>query len=141
MTSRREFLQASSLALALSTAVRARQLKTVGVQLYTVRTVLPEKTAETLRAIEQIGFREVEPTYATLDKIWPAVQQTRMKPVSIHLDTQLFMKNADKLPAALESAAKHGFEYVVCPYIAPQDRGGPDVMKKLAAGQVFVAAA
>ena len=34
-------------------------------------------------------------------------------------------------PPALDEAKEKGFEYVVCPYIAPQDRGGADVMKKL----------
>jgi len=31
----------------------------------------------------------------------------------------------------LEKAKSHGFQYVVCPYIAPADRGGADVIKKL----------
>jgi sugar phosphate isomerase/epimerase len=36
------------------------------------------------------------------------------------------------LPAALEDAKRRGFDFVVCPYIAPQDRGGVDVIRKLA---------
>jgi hypothetical protein len=64
MTSRREFLQATSLAAALGAAGRAAQLKTLGVQLYTVRTVLPQKPEETLKAIHDIGYQEVEATYA-----------------------------------------------------------------------------
>jgi sugar phosphate isomerase/epimerase len=49
----------------------------------------------------------------------------------MHLDTALFTREHDKLPAALETAKQHGFQYVVCPYIAPQDRGGVEVIKKL----------
>ena len=71
MTSRREFLQTSSLFAALGAVAPAKQLQTIGVQLYTVRTVLPQKPAETLKAIHDIGYREVEATYAGLDKIWP----------------------------------------------------------------------
>ena len=54
MTSRREFLQATSLAAALGAAGRAAQLKTLGVQLYTVRTVLPQKPEETLNVIQKV---------------------------------------------------------------------------------------
>src|ERR1700680_992171 len=92
MTSRREFLQASSAAALLSKSASAKQLQTVGVQLYTVRTVLPKQPAETLRAIEAIGYREVEATFDNLDRIWPALQATSLKPVSIHLDEALIMR-------------------------------------------------
>ena len=109
-----------------------RTMKPVGVQLYTVRTILPEKPAETLKALEQIGYREVEAVYNVLDKIWPELKQTSMKPVSVHLDTPLFTRDRDKLPAALDNVKSKGIRYAVCPYIAPQDRGGVDVMRKLA---------
>src|ERR1017187_7057910 len=83
MTSRREFLQAASLVAALGAAGRAAQLKTLGVQLYTVRGVLPQKPEETLKAIRAIGYREVEATYAGLDALWPMLQASGLKPVSI----------------------------------------------------------
>lgn len=108
-----------------------RTLNPVGVQLYTLRSVIPEKPLETLRALEQIGFREVEAVANGLERIWPSLQQTSLKPISIHLDTALFMRDQDKLPAALEDAKKRGFQFAVCPYIAPADRGGADVMRKL----------
>jgi sugar phosphate isomerase/epimerase len=124
--SRREFLP-----LLAAPAAFARTLDPIGVQLYTLRAVLPEKPLETLKALEQIGYREVEAVANGLDKIWPALQQTSLKPVSIHLDTAMFTRNQDKLPAALEDAKKRGFRYAVCPYIAPADRGGADVIRKL----------
>ena len=126
---RREML---ALLGAAATPALARTLKPVGVQLYTVRSILPEKPAETLKALEQIGYREVEAVYNVLDKIWPDLKQTSMKPVSVHLDTPLFTRDRDKLPAALNNVKSKGFRYAVCPYIAPQDRGGVDVMRKLA---------
>jgi sugar phosphate isomerase/epimerase len=125
---RRAFL---SLAAAGAIPAHARTLQVVGVQLYTVRNVLPKKPLETLRAIEQIGYREVEATAYKLDVIWPALQKTSLKPVSIHLDDELFLRPSPKLGAALEDARKRGFEYVVCPYIPPQQRGGPPVMRRL----------
>jgi hypothetical protein len=65
MPSRRTFLQAGA-AAALAGVLPAKTLQTVGVQLYTVRSVLPEKPAETLRAIDAIGYREIEGTQGLL---------------------------------------------------------------------------
>lgn len=124
--SRRQLLPLLAAPLAFS-----RTLSPIGVQLYTLRSVLPEKPLETLRAVQQIGFREVEAVSNGIDKIWPALKQTSLKPVSLHLDTALFMRNQDKLPAALDDARQRGFKFVVCPYIAPADRGGIDVIRKL----------
>src|SRR5438128_10750883 len=112
LTSRRRFLQAGSLAAALSTALRARKLQTLGVQLYTVRSVLPEKPAETLRAIDAAGYREAEATFAGLDKIAPALAATRLKPVSVHLDMNLVLKGAaDDLARTLDDVKRRGFAY------------------------------
>jgi len=116
---------------ASAASLHAHALSTVGVQLYTVRSVLPKKPLETLRAIEQIGFREVECTGDNLDEIWSSLKQTALKPVSVHLDNQFFLHQPDKLPAALDNAKKHGFEYVVCPWIDPKDRGGSEMIRKL----------
>ena len=127
--SRRSFLTAA----ATTAALRARALPTVGVQLYTVRRVLPKHPLETLRAIEQIGYREVECTLDHLDDIWPSLKQTSLRPVSVHLDPQVFLHEPDKLPAALDEARKHDFEYVVCPWIDPRDRGGVEMIRKLGA--------
>lgn len=126
---RRSFF--ATCAAASASACYARTLKVLGVQLYTVRTVLPEKPLETLRALDQIGYREAEVIAGGIDKIWPALKETSLKPVSLHMDTALFMRQQDKLPAALDDAKQRGFEFVVCPYIAPADRGGADVIRKL----------
>jgi len=127
-TTRRSFL---SLAASSAVAVYARALPVVGVQLYTVRRVLPKNPLETLRAIEQIGYREVECTGDNLDAIWPSLKQTSLKAVSVHLNERLFLHQQEKLPAALEDAGKHGFEYAVCPWIEPKDRGGVEMIRKL----------
>ena len=123
---RREFL-----ALLAASAAYGRTLPSIGVQLYTLRTVLPDKPLETLQALEKMGYKEVEAVGNSLDKVWPSLHQTSLKPVSLHLDTAMFTRDQSKLPMALENAKMRGFEYVVCPYIAPQDRGGVDVIKKL----------
>jgi len=130
MTSRREFLAATA-ATALTTSLRAAQLKSIGVQLYTVRTVMPQKPAETLNAIHAIGYQEIEGTFSGFDKLWPTVQASGLKPVSMHLDNKMVMKGGDELTRAIDALKGYGFQYAVHPYVAPDDRGGPDVMKAL----------
>ena len=133
MISRRGFLQAGSAAALMTNIANAKQLKTVGVQLYTVRSILPKKPDETLKAIEAIGYREVEATYDNLDKIWPALQSTKLKPVSIHLSESIIMKGTDDdLATAIDKVKQHGFKYAVFPWVNPPDRGGLDKMKALA---------
>ena len=132
MTSRRSFLQASALAAALGTTGRAAKLTRIGVQLYTVRSVLPQNPVETLNAIHDIGYQEFEATLAGFDKIWPAVQASGMKPVSMHLDSGMITRGADDLSRTLDQLKQYGFTYAVFPYLAPADRGGPDVIKALA---------
>ena len=133
MTSRRRFLQAGSLAAALGTRLRASQLSTIVVQLYTVRDVLPQKPAETLRAIDAIGYREAEATFAGLDGIWPALQATSLKPVSIHLDSKLVTQGSDdEAGRTLDGLKSRGFSYAVFPYLPPAERGGLDTIRALA---------
>ncbi|MBZ5620074.1 MAG: sugar phosphate isomerase/epimerase [Acidobacteriia bacterium] len=133
MTSRREFLQTSSLAAALSATARGRQIQTLGVQLYTVRTVLPQKPAETLKAIDAIGYREAEATYVGLDQIWSALEATRLKPVSIHLDSALVTKGKDDdIARTFDELKKRGFSFAVFPYLPPAERGGLDVIRAVA---------
>lgn len=126
---RRSFLGASA---ASALALQAKTLKTIGVQLYTLRSILPQKPLEVLRELDQIGYREAEVIGGNLDAIWPSLKQTALKPVSIHLDTALFTTSQDKLPAALDDARQRGIEFAVCPYIAPKDRGGVDMIRRLA---------
>ena len=127
--SRRSFITTAAAATAIS--LQARALPSVGVQLYTVRRILPKNPLETLRAIEQIGYREVECTMDHLDDIWPSLKETKLKAVSVHLNAAVFIHQPEKLPASIDDAAKRGFEYVVCPWIDPHDRGGVEMIRKL----------
>jgi len=126
---RRTFLGAAA---ALAVPALAAAPNVVGVQLYTVREVLPRDPLATLQALERIGYREAELTSDRLDAVMAAIQKTTLKPVSLHMDFMLFMHNQDRLPAALADATSRGFQYVVCPYVLPADRGGAEVAKRLA---------
>ena len=133
MTSRREFLQATSLAAALATSGRAAQLQTLGVQLYTVRDVLPQKPRETLDAIRALGYREIEATYDGLDAVWPAIEASGLKPVSIHLDSHSVTQgNPDNLGRIFDRLKQRGFTYAVFPYLPEPERGGIDVIRAFA---------
>jgi len=134
MSTRRELLKSVSLVAALPAArLRARQVGTIGVQLYTVRNVLPQVPARTLRAIEEVGYREIEATYAGLDRLWPHVQASRLKPVSVHLDNTLMNAGReDDLARAIEQVKQWDFAYAVFPYLPPAERGGLDTFRALA---------
>jgi sugar phosphate isomerase/epimerase len=140
MTSRRSFLKAGALTAALSKFAPAAQLKEIGVQLYTVRTVLPEKPAETLNAIHSIGYSAIEATLAGFEKIWPAVQASGLKPVSMHLDANQVLEKSTDLARVAGQLKQYGFSYAVFPYLPPAARGGPDVIKALAEKLNFAAA-
>ena len=92
---RREFL---ALAAASAALASARPLKAIGAQLYTVRGILPKEPLETLRAIEKMGYREVEVTADNMDLIWPSLKQTALKPVSLHLPTSLSRRTRTRFP-------------------------------------------
>ncbi|MGD0497737.1 MAG: sugar phosphate isomerase/epimerase [Bryobacteraceae bacterium] len=109
----------------------ARSLSTVGVQLYTVRTIIGADPLGVLRSIEQIGYKEVELSTTDLDRVSAALKQTSLKPVSLHLDAALFTSRTDGIPAAIDDAAKRGLQWVVCPFGAPTDAGHLEVVRKL----------
>lgn len=126
---RRNLLAAAAVALP---SLEAKTLKTFGAQLYTLRSIIDPKPLETLQALEALGYTEAEVIRGNMAKVWDALKQTKLKPVSLHVDTSYFFKDIDKLNPTLDDAKAKGIEYVVCPYIAPADRGGVEVIKKLA---------
>jgi sugar phosphate isomerase/epimerase len=134
-SSRRQFFIQSAAALPVSRAAFAMdklQAGNLGVQLYTVRGVIKKNPSATLQAIQEIGYTEVEATYDNLDQIWSALKQTKLKPISIHLDEKIFMEGGNHLDTALSDVKQRGFEYAVLPYIPTSERGGADVFKHLA---------
>ncbi|MGA8028157.1 MAG: sugar phosphate isomerase/epimerase [Bryobacteraceae bacterium] len=131
---RRTFAKAAAL-IPLSRAALAKEAlsaRNLGVQLYTVRNVIGKDPAATLKAIQDIGYAEVEATYDDLDKIWPALQQTNLKPVSVHVDLKILEEGGDGLDSVLAGLKQRQFEYVVAPYVPPEQRGGVEVFKRLA---------
>lgn len=132
---RRSFAVQSAAALTAARALFAfdpLMAGNLGVELYTVRDTITKEPEKDLKAIEAIGYREVEVVYATLEKIWPALQQTKLRAVSAHVDTAIFMEGGTKLDEAIGALREKGFQYIVLPYVPPSERGGLDTFKKLA---------
>ena len=76
---RRRFVVQSTAALTAARALSAFEplrANDLGVQLYTVRNTITKDPLKDLKAIQAIGYQEVEVVYATLPTIWPALQQT-----------------------------------------------------------------
>ena len=115
-----------------SLSLQAKKMKNIGCQLYTLRSVIDAQPKTIFDQLRGAGYDEVEAVRGNLPKIWDALKASKLKPVSLHIDTRLFTVEQDKLGAALDDAKAKGFKYVVCPYIAPADRGGVEVIKKLA---------
>src|SRR5690348_805366 len=110
MLSRREFLEAGSLAAAFASTASGARLRSIGVQLYTVRSLFPDKAPETLKAIEAIGYREVEATFANLDRVVPAIEAAKLKGVSVHLDSATVTKgSAEDIARTMDDLKKKGF--------------------------------
>jgi sugar phosphate isomerase/epimerase len=117
-----------------------------GVQLYTVRDLLQKNPEDTLRAISQIGYREVEMLRGQVRSIVPLLAQFELQPVSLHFETPLLTGNytawqhADMPPidkgASYEEsiglARDHGFRYIVFNYLTPEERLGLDFYRSLA---------
>lgn len=127
--SRRAFVTQAAALLPTAKLVSGMEKMTqsnLGVQLYTVRNIIGNDPSGVLKQIKEIGYAEAEATADTLAKDWDAIQSSGLKALSIHL-------NLDPTDAQLADVKSKGFEYAVIPYVPVPQRGGVDVMKKLAA--------
>jgi len=147
----RRQLSAAGLGLIASRARGASHFThALGAELYTVRNVLPTAADQTLKSIAAIGYREVEPDRATLLRIAPMLKQYGLKPVACHIETPLitgvwkpwveraaerktpYLSEGATLQQAMDEVKKLGVEYIVMPYLVPQERGDSDYYKELA---------
>ncbi len=117
-----------------------------GVQLYTVRDLVEKHPLQTLQAISDIGYREVEMLRNQVKTLAPLLKDTNLKPVSLHFETPLLTGNwaawqhADMPPVepgvtfddCIPLARDHGFQYIVFNYLSPEERLGLDFYRSLA---------
>jgi sugar phosphate isomerase/epimerase len=136
-STRRAFLAQTAAILPIAQAAllarEALHKDNLGVQLYTVRNVIDADPLKTLKAIQDIGYAEIEAVYADLPHIWSALEKTQLKAVSVHVDAKLLLAGGSELDDAFGKLRQRGFHYAVFPYLDESLRGGLDVYKKLAA--------
>jgi len=117
--------------------VRAAAPATLGVQLYTVRDLMGKDPEGTLKAIADIGYKEVEVLRGSLDKVAPMAKALGLNPISMHVDSPIitgkwdawkFMRAAVpetyNTAALIKDAQANGVKYLVLPYLMPSERTG-----------------
>lgn len=136
---RRTLLGTAAAAAGLTTLGFGGFKHPLGAQLYTVRAVIGKNEEETLKRIAALGYSELETTGRdNLDLLAPVLAKYRLKAVSTHLDVPMITgKWPDgaihpTLAQAIETAKKHGVQYLVFPYVPPQMRGSADGYRALA---------
>ena len=110
-----------------------RQLKTIGVQLYTVRRELAKDFEGTIAKIADIGYKELEFfTYQdhSPQDVKAILQRHGLTSPSVHVDMKQLR---DNLPQAIEAAHVIGHEYIVNPWVNAEDRKSIDDWKRIAA--------
>lgn len=119
----------------MGAGVTAKAPETLGVQLYSVRDLMGKDPAGTLKAIADIGYREVEALRAGLPKTGALAKAAGLSPISVHVDTPLITGNWDAwqfmrkavpegfdLAAVIDEAKSVGAKFLVCPYLMPGER-------------------
>ncbi|MBV8817747.1 MAG: sugar phosphate isomerase/epimerase [Acidobacteriaceae bacterium] len=140
--SRRLFIQAMASVPALSDF---RRRFAPGVQLYTVRELVVKRPIETLQAISDIGYTEVEMLRDQVKVLAPLLRRVNLRAISLHFETPLLTGNwtawqhADMPPVdpgvtyedCISLARDHGFQYIVFNYLSPEERLGLDFYRSL----------
>lgn len=116
----------ASAAAARGESSTRHRLGRIGIQIYTVRSLMPRDPDGTLASLAAIGYAEVE--LAGLYGMQPAVMRQMLDrhgltAVSGHL--QLAEMRRD-WPRALDDAATLGQRYIVCSWIDPSERSADD---------------
>jgi len=133
---RRTFLTravaASVFPLTFDGIAEGRALKTIGLQLYTVRDALKKDTEGTLAKVAAIGYREVE-FAGDFDEPPKAVRamldRQGLTAPSTHVDYSVVEK---KWPQSIERGHALGHKYLICSDIDEEQRAQPDGWKRAA---------
>ncbi|MES2417098.1 MAG: sugar phosphate isomerase/epimerase [Bacteroidota bacterium] len=150
MNSRRTFIKqtgllVTSLALAPSLAFTTKAPKhPLGLQLWTLRDLLPKDVKGTIAKVADAGYNQVETFgYSLKDKFWGLdakafnnlLKQNGLTAPSGHYDMDGFIsgQNNTALKSYIEAANILGSEYVTVPYLGDQLRKTADDFKKIAA--------
>lgn len=138
-TNRRDFLKQARLlsasALALSSSLTdvlggtlSGSIRTYGLQLYSVRDILPKDPKGVMTQLAKMGYKQFESYQGDKGFLWgmePAEMRSFLnglgvKMVSTHFDFGGAVKSTDTLQKYIDMANGAGLSYMLCPYIGPQ---------------------
>ena len=130
---RRAFLGTMAAAAVAGRSVGAASIANVGMQLYTVRTLLEKDFDGTLAKVAAIGYKEVE--FAgyfnhTPQQVRDVLKRTGLSSPAAHVGYDSLAE--DKWPAVLEAAHAIGHTFLVNPWIEPSVRSQPGIWKRVA---------
>ncbi len=141
---RRTFLQATSASLATLLArplwalpSDSRYLKTIGLQLYTLRNQLAQDVPKTLRAVADAGYYQVEAmSLVGGERVFTVARDVGLKVTSAMMNWQtLVSPGARGVPSfaeTMEAAEKQKLRFVVIPYVGKGHRETAEQLKTLA---------
>lgn len=150
MNSRRIFIKQATMAAAgvalipgFACSPAAAASKTVGLQLYTLRELLPKDVKGVIEKVAKAGYKEVETYGYTAEagfwgldaKSFKALLEANgLKAPSGHFGLDEFIKTGDKeiLKPLLAGAAELNMEYFTCPYLSEELRPDLEGFKKVA---------
>lgn len=107
--------------------------KDVGLQLYSLREILPNDVKGTLEQVAKAGYTQVEVYgFNIKDKFWgltpielkKILDANKIKAVSGHFNMYPYLENGDEaeLKAAIAAAKVLGLKYITIPYLLPETR-------------------
>jgi sugar phosphate isomerase/epimerase len=150
---RRDFiLQSSAFAaasfLSFPQHTNAKTLKNIGIQLYTLRSLMKDDYKEVLEQLGKLGYKEIE-TYPsgkghfwgrTAKDFFSLAKENGLQVTSTHIPLGIPAQEAGKEIAALnwnfepfvEAFAKEGGKYIVCPYVDNSLRNSISDFSKIA---------
>jgi sugar phosphate isomerase/epimerase len=114
-------------------AVGGRSLDRIGVQLYTVRTLMEKDFEGTLGAVAEIGFDEVEFFHyfgREPQQVRDLLDRLRLETPAAHFSWQALTEDPD---AVIETALAVGHRYVLLAWLPPEDRSSVAQYQDLAA--------
>jgi len=119
-----------AMALVGNRSARAERLQSIGLQLYTVRRDLERDFEGTLAQVAEVGFQEVELAGLfgrTAKDVRASLDRHGLKAPSMHVDLPEIQTGFQK---TLEAGSALGVRYVICAWLAPEERGSLDDYKR-----------
>lgn len=111
----------------------AQKRKDVGLQLYSLRELMPKDVEGTLHKVSQAGYTQVELYgFSIQDQFWglkpeelkKILDKNHLKPISGHFNMSPYLKTGEEaeLKAAIDAAKILGLTYVTIPWLQPDIR-------------------